>query len=150
MRIAIGSDHRGYLLKKYLKQRLREEGYVVYDFGTNSQDPCDYPQIAFPLSLAVRKGDFERGILICATGIGMSIAANKVKGIRAALCLSPETARLSREHNDANILILGGMLLKKENAEHICKVWLDSDFLNERHSRRLRQIEEFEERCQSG
>jgi len=144
VRLAIGSDHRGYELKKYLKVLLRREKHTVVDFGSNSSKSCDYPQIAFPLALAVARGEFDRGILICATGIGMSIAANKAKGIRAALCFSPEGARLSREHNNANVLILPGMLIEKRLAARICKIWLNSDFLNERHSRRLKQIEEFE------
>ncbi len=148
MRIAIGSDHRGYELKKYLKPLLRKDKHTVLDFGTNSSKSCNYPQIAFPLALAVAKGEFDRGVLICATGIGMSIAANKVKNIRAAFCFSPEGARLSREHNNANVLILPGMLIEKKLAGHICKIWLKSDFLGERHSRRLKQIEEFEENRQ--
>lgn len=144
MKLAIGSDHRGYELKKYLKPLLRKGKHTVLDFGTNSSKSCDYPRIAFSLALSVAKGEFDRGILICGTGIGMSIAANKVRNIRAALCFSPEMARLSREHNNANILVLPGMLIEKKLAEHMCKIWLKSDFLGERHNRRLEQIEKFE------
>ncbi len=144
MRIAIASDHCGYELKKYLKLLLKKDKHTVVDFGTNSSKSCDYPQFAFSLASAVAKGEVDRGILICATGIGMSITANKVKGIRAALCFSPEIARLSREHNNSNILVLAGMLIEKGLNERICKIWLKSDFLGERHSRRLKQIEEFE------
>ena len=144
MKVALGSDHRGYELKKYLKSILKKDEHTVIDFGTNSGESCDYPKYAFPLALAVARKEFDRGILICATGIGMSIAANKVRGIRAALCFSPEVARLSREHNNANILILAGMIIEKQLAVRVCKIWLKSDFLGERHSRRIEQIEKFE------
>ncbi|RLG44281.1 MAG: ribose 5-phosphate isomerase B [Thermoproteota archaeon] len=146
MRIAIGSDHAGFRLKEGLKQRLIELGHEVKDFGTNSEKAVDYPDIAFRVAREVSEGNFERGILICGTGIGMCIAANKVAGIRAALCWDERTAELSRKHNDSNILCLGGRILSKKEAMRITEVWLITKFEGNRHLSRVRKIMEFEQR----
>ena len=144
MRIAIGADHRGKPLKERLKALLREEGHEVTDVGTDGCDSVDYPDYALPVARGVASGEYERGILICGSGIGMSIAANKVRGIRAALCLSPKAAELSRKHNNANVLCLGAEFLTPEQAEEITKVWLRTEFEGGRHARRLNKIAEAE------
>lgn len=146
MRIAIGSDHAGFELKGLLIPMLKEMGHEPIDVGAYVLDEDDdYPDFAIAVANMVRKGEAERGIVICGTGIGSSIAANKVKGIRAALCHDTLTARLSREHNDANVLALGGRIIGKELAMEIVRVWLGSDFLEGRHKRRLDKIREIEE-----
>lgn len=146
MKIAIGSDHAGFELKEFLIPMLREMGHEPIDVGAYSlEDEDDYPDFALKVADLVRGGEAERGIVICGTGIGSSIAANKVKGIRAALCHDTFTARLSREHNDANVLALGGRILGKELALEIVKVWLNSDFSGGRHKRRLDKIKKIEE-----
>ncbi|MBU0580628.1 MAG: ribose 5-phosphate isomerase B [Candidatus Margulisbacteria bacterium] len=146
MKIAIGSDHGGFELKEVIKSFLQERGYELKDFGTNSNESCDYPDYAFQVAQAVVKGQFERGILICGTGIGMSMAANKVKGIRASLCHDVYTAKMGREHNDANILTLGARVLKKQLALDILETWLTTSFTNDRHQRRLNKIAEYEKK----
>ena len=144
MKIAIGSDHAGYELKEKLKSFLIKEGYEVEDFGTDSNEPADYPDFAKRVSEAVL-GDCEFGILICGSGIGMSIAANKFPGIRAALCTSPELAKASREHNNANILTLGARFTEEDPAKKIVKTFLETEFTGEeRHVRRLKKISELE------
>jgi ribose 5-phosphate isomerase B len=151
MRIAIGTDHAGYQLKNDIASALTAEGYDVKDFGAFSTDPSDYPDIAEIVSLAVARGEYDRGILVCGSGIGMSIAANKVPGIRAALCWSAEIARLSREHNDANVLVLAGRFTPFEEALKISDVWLTTEFSgNERHARRIDKIAEIEQRLDTG
>jgi ribose 5-phosphate isomerase B len=146
VRIAIGSDHAGFELKGLLIPMLKEMGHEPIDVGAYVLDEDDdYPDFAIAVANMVRKGEAERGIVICGTGIGSSIAANKVKGIRAALCHDTLTARLSREHNDANVLALGGRVIGKELAMEIVRVWLESDFLEGRHKRRLDKIREIEE-----
>jgi len=144
VRIAIGSDHAGFRLKERLREFLKE-GHQVVDFGTESEEPTDYPDIAFKVAERVSSGEFDRGILICGTGIGMCIAANKVKGIRAALCWDERTAELSRKHNDSNILCLGGRILSEEEAKRIVEKWLSSEFEGGRHLRRVRKIVEYEQ-----
>lgn len=145
MRIAIGSDHRGFNLKEKLIEFLRKEGYKVKDFGThNVLKSCDYPGIGYRLAKGVSSGKIKRGILICKTGIGFSIIANRVRGIRAALCHNLESAKLSREHNDSNILVLGANFVKEEMAKKMVKLWLQTEFLGGRHTRRVRQIEDIE------
>lgn len=145
-RIAIGSDHAGFELKEQIKKLLESESYEVTDFGTNSSDSVDYPLIAKVLAASVATKNPNRGILICGTGVGMSIAANKVKGIIAANCFNIETAKLARLHNNSNILTLGGRILDFETAKDIVKVWLETDFEGGRHQRRIQEIRDLEKR----
>ncbi|MCX7736521.1 MAG: ribose 5-phosphate isomerase B [Candidatus Kapabacteria bacterium] len=141
-KIAVASDHAGYDLKQELIKFLEIEGYKVDDFGTNDKSSCDYPDFAFKASKSVAEKLNDFGILICGTGIGMSIVANKVKGIRAANCCSVDMAKLSREHNDANILTLGARLLNLEEAKSIVVAFLNSKFEGDRHLRRINKINE--------
>ena len=142
MKIAIGADHGGYDYKEEILGLLQSKGYEVKDFGTFSKDSCDYPVIAKAVAKDVAAGNFDRGILICGTGIGMSIVANKVKGIRAALCSDTFSARATREHNNSNILCLGARVIGNKLAEDIVKIWLETPFSNEeRHLRRIGMIE---------
>jgi len=139
--IAIGSDHAGFEHKEKLKKLLSDMGKSYQDFGIYTNEPADYPDIAHAVSEAVAESKFELGILICGTGIGMSIAANKHKGIRAAVCESVTTAKLAREHNDANILCIGGRILPWETAEEIIKTFLTTSFSRgERHICRINKI----------
>lgn len=147
MKIAIGSDHGGYNLKEFIKKHLAEKGVETVDFGTNSADSCDYPDYAFKVAQAVAKGEYEKGILICGTGVGISIAANKVKGIRAALCSEPFSARMSREHNDSNILCMGERIVGVGLAAEIADAWLMAEFTGGRHAQRVGKILEFENKC---
>lgn len=141
VRVAIGSDHGGFELKQHLKQLLDELRVAAEDFGVATPDPADYPDIAEPVARAVAAGRFDFGILICGTGIGMSIAANKIPGIRAALLTDVETARLSREHNDANIMTIGGRTTSADRARDIVRAFLQAGFdADGRHSRRIRKI----------
>ena len=144
MRIAIGSDHRGFALKEVLKELLAELGHEWVDFGCQTEEPVDYPDIARPLAEAVAAGEYERGILICGSGVGMSIAANKVKGVRAALCHDTFAGRLTRRHNDANVLCLGGWCIGRGVAEEIVRLFLSEDFEGGRHARRLEKIRAIE------
>jgi len=140
MKIALGSDHAGFKLKERIKKFLEKKEIDFKDFGCFSEESCDYPDIAKPVALSVASGDFQLGILICGTGIGMSMAANKIKGIRAGLCLTSKMARLTREHNDANILCLGARLMTIKEALKILAVFLRTDFLAGRHLRRVNKI----------
>jgi len=141
VRIAIGSDHAGFDLKQRLKHLLGELAVPYEDFGTFTPDPVDYPDIAAPVAQGVADGTFELGILICGTGIGMSIAANKIPGVRAALVTDVETARLSREHNDANIMTIGGRTTPVDRARDIVRAFLQARFDGGgRHSRRVQKI----------
>ena len=140
MKIIIGSDHGGIHLKEVLKQHLTERGIEVHDAGTYTEDSCDYPDIALQVCRAVTAGDGDRGILVCGTGIGMSMAANKVKGIRAALCGDVFSAIMSREHNDANVICLGERVLGPGLAVCILDAWLDTEFAGGRHARRVNKI----------
>ena len=145
MRIAIGCDHRGLNLKQSVIKLITEAGHSYEDFGCYTTDPVDYPDIAQKVGGAVAKGDFERGILICNNGIGMSMAANKVKGIRAALCYTAFNARRTRQHNDANILCLGaGEEQVQEPVSEIVNAFLTTEFEGGRHQRRLDKIREME------
>lgn len=144
MKIAIASDHAGFEMKEKIKPFLKSMKHDVKDFGTNDMKPVDYPDFALKVASAVAKKQFERGILFCGTGLGMSIAANKVDGIRAVLCYDTETAKLSREHNDANILTIGARVIDIENAKEIIKVWLKTDFLGGRHLTRVEKIKDIE------
>ncbi len=140
-RIAIGSDHGGYILKEKLIKFLTSLEYDVKDFGTNSDESIDYPVIAKEVASEVAKGNFDRGILICGTGLGMSIAANKVKGIRAIACSDTCSAKYSRAHNNANILCLGERIIGEELAKDITKIWLKQGFEGGRHLNRINMIE---------
>ena len=145
MRIAIGCDHWGLNLKQSITESIAGAGHSYEDFGCYTTDPVDYPDIARKVAEAVARGDFERGILICNNGIGMSIAANKVKGIRAALCYSAFNACRTRQHNDANILCLGaGEEQKQEPVSEIVNAFLTSEFEGGRHQRRVDKIREME------
>ena len=146
MKIAIGSDHGGYWLKENLKIFLKTLKIDYKDFGCISEEAVDYPDVALKVSNEVKNGKYEKGILICGTGIGMSIVANKIKGIRAALCSDVFSAKMTREHNDANILTLGGRVIGSGLAREIVKAWLFSDFSNvKRHINRINKIKKIEE-----
>jgi ribose 5-phosphate isomerase B len=140
VRIAIGADHAGFALKEQLKQTLSRLGHSVDDHGTHSDEPVDYPPICLAVGRAVAEGRADRGIVLGGSGQGEQIAANKVRGIRAALCNDLYTARLSREHNDANVLSMGGRIVAFALAEEILSLWLATPFLGGRHQRRLEQI----------
>ena len=143
MKIAIGSDHGGFNYKEKVKMVLAAQGVEIVDVGTNSLDSCDYPIFAKKVAGMVASGEVERGILICGTGIGMSIVANKFKGVRAALCSNLFSAKATREHNDSNILCMGERVLDEEFMLKIVGVWLNTPFANdERHKRRISMIEE--------
>ena len=144
MRIAVGADHAGYLLKEHLKQTLVRLGHDVEDFGTHSEQTVDYPPICAAVGRAVVSGRFERGVVIGGSGQGEQIAANKVPGIRAALCHDLFTARLSRQHNDANVLTMGGRIVAPALADEILGVWLATTFEGGRHQRRIDQLAELE------
>ena len=144
MKIAIGSDHGGFKLKQEIKKYLNEKGYEFKDFGTNSEDSCDYPDYALPVAEAVASKEFEKGILICGTGIGIGIAANKVTGIRAALCSDTFSAHASREHNDANILTMGERVVGPGLAIDIVEIFLTSKFEGDRHIKRIDKIKDIE------
>jgi RpiB/LacA/LacB family sugar-phosphate isomerase len=144
VKIAVGSDHAGLELKEYLKGILIRENYEVTDYGTDSPQSVDYPDYGFKVAKDVADGKADRGILVCGTGMGMSIVANKVKGIRAALAYDMYTAVQSRKHLDANILVLGERVTGKGLAEEIMKAWLSADFEGGRHSGRIAKIEKFE------
>lgn len=146
MKIAIASDHGGYELKEYLKKILTQEGYEYHDFGTSGIESVDYPDYAIPVAKSVALGTYDRGVLICGTGIGMSITANKVKGIRAALCHDLFSAKATREHNDSNVLTLGERVIGKGLAAEILKVWLATAFQGGRHQSRLNKILMLEEK----
>jgi len=140
VKIAIGSDHGGYVLKEQVASFLRNTGHEVVDCGCDSPDSVDYPDFAEKVCDQVRLGKSEAGILICGTGIGMSIAANRYREIRAALCHESFTARMSREHNNANVLCLGERVLGSELALDIVRVWVSTDFAGGRHQRRLDKL----------
>jgi ribose 5-phosphate isomerase B len=144
--IAIGADHGGFELKEQLKGHLRDWGYQVLDLGTDSAAAVDYPDFAEAVAIAVARGDAWLGIALDSAGIGSSIAANKVPGVRAALCYDRATARNSREHNDANVLTLGAKLLAPETAREIVALWLATPFAGGRHQRRVDKIRNIEER----
>ncbi len=140
MKLAIGSDHAGYLLKERIKAYLTEKELGYKDYGTFKMDSCDYPEFAYKVSQAVTQGESDLGILICGTGIGMSITANKIKGIRAAVVYNEKMAQLSRLHNDANVLCLGGRLIEEDQALKILQVWLNTSFEGGRHQNRINLI----------
>jgi len=145
--IAIASDHGGFELKEDLKVFLEELDCQVNDLGTFNDGSVDYPDYGLDLSRRVASGEFEKGVLLCGTGIGMSIVANKVPGIRAALVSDVYSARMSAEHNDANILVIGGRVTGKGLAREMVKVWLEASFAGGRHQKRLEKIAELEKSC---
>jgi ribose 5-phosphate isomerase B len=146
MKIAIGSDHAGFELKERIKKYLEKLGYDYKDFGTDNTESVDYPDYALKVAEAVAKKEYDRGILICGSGIGMCMAANKVPEIRAAFCPTVELAKLSREHNDANVLTFGARIIDEKTAKDIVKVWLKTEFAGERHLRRVNKIKEIEKK----
>jgi ribose 5-phosphate isomerase B len=141
MKIGIGSDHAGFLYKERIKQLLRELGQEVRDFGTNSETPVDYPVFIRPVALAVARGEAERGIVLGGSGNGEAMVANRLRGVRCALCWNLQTARLGREHNDANVLSLGARMIPLDLALEIVKIWLDTPFAGGRHAERLREMD---------
>ena len=145
MKIAVGSDHRGFEAKEQIKAIIAELGHECIDFGTNDSNPVDYPDPAYSVAMAVSKKQADRAILVCATGIGMSIAANKINGIRAALCHDELSAQISRDHNDANVLCISGDLTGEVLLRKIVEVWLETKFSGGRHQRRNRKIAAIEE-----
>ena len=144
MHIAIGSDHAGYPLKEHFKEVLKADGHTLDDLGTHSEEPVDYPLICATVARAVAGGDAERGIVLGGSGQGEQMSANKVHGVRAALCNDLFTARMSREHNDANVLAMGGRIVADWLADEILRLWLATEFAGGRHQRRVNQIAQIE------
>ncbi|MBW1981666.1 MAG: ribose 5-phosphate isomerase B [Deltaproteobacteria bacterium] len=142
MKIVIGSDHAGFSLKTVLKPYLQELGFSVEDVGCEREQSVDYPQYGKEVARRVSEGEFPRGILICGSGLGMSMVANRFKGVRAALCHDLYSAILSRRHNDANLLVLGGRLIGTDAAKEIVRVWFATDFDGGRHQRRVAQMDD--------
>ncbi len=145
MKLAFATDHHGVQLKARLQEFVQAQGHTVIDLGSNSEDAVDYPEYAFALAEQVSGGEADRGVLICGSGIGMSIAANKVSGARAALVYDAETARLSREHNDSNIIVLPGRKVDPEEACRWLDTWLTTSFAGDRHARRVDSIDRYDE-----
>ncbi|TBR17657.1 ribose 5-phosphate isomerase B [bacterium] len=143
--IVIASDHAGFILKEKLRIYLTKKGFAVKDLGTYSEDRCDYPVYAASLASLISKGKYKEGILICGSGIGVSIVANRFPGVRAALCYNVTIARLSREHNDSNVLVLGSRFVKPALARKIAGIWLNTKFGAGRHKKRLNLIKQIEE-----
>ena len=142
MRIALGADHAGVDLKREIRLLLDERGIGYQDFGTNNSDSVDYPDYAHQVAEMVARGETSRGVLLCGTGLGMSYAANRYHGVRAAVAWTPEIAHLSREHNDSNVLVLPARFLDEEDGVKILKEWLATPFAGGRHARRVAKIEE--------
>ncbi len=146
MKIGVGSDHGGYYLKEELKEYMKELGIDVVDFGTNSTDSVDYPDYGEIVAKAVANKEVDRGLVICGTGIGISLAANKVKGIRCALCGDVYSAKMSRAHNNANMIALGGRVVGVDLAKEILQAYLSTEFEGGRHERRVDKINDIEDR----
>jgi ribose 5-phosphate isomerase B len=146
MRIALASDHGGFRLKKEIMVFLEQEGIAFHDFGSFSEEAVDYPDYALVVAESIHRGDFERGILCCGTGIGMVVAANKIPGVRAALCHDCFSARMAAEHNDANILTLGQRVIGNGLAIEIVRTWLKAEFQGGRHARRVAKITVIEQK----
>jgi ribose 5-phosphate isomerase B len=144
IRIAIGADHAGFKVKEALKAALQNLGHTVLDLGTDSEDSTDYPDYARKVAELVSRGEAERGVLVCGTGIGMSMAANKVRGVRAAVVTSEETARLSRAHNDANVFCAGARVTDEATLERALRAWLETPFEGGRHERRVAKIDDLD------
>ena|SRR5215510_8914907 len=141
MKIGIGSDHAGFRYKESIKRRLIEQGHEFVDFGTNSEAPVDYPLFIRPVALAVARGEVDRGIVLGGSGNGEAMCANRIKGVRCALCWSIESARLARQHNDANMISLGQRLLTEAEALEIVTIWLNTSFEGGRHVRRIEMLD---------
>jgi len=146
MKIAIGSDHGGFKLKQDIVKYLKARGHNIIDAGCFSEEPCDYTEYAFKVAELVSKKHVNRGIAICKSGIGNSMVANKLKGVRAALCYNLAQAKSSREHNDANLLVLGALYTKGALAKRMVSAWIDTKALGGRHQRRVRQIKQIEKK----
>ena len=144
--ILIASDHAGFALKEKIKPYLEKNGFSIQDLGAYSRERCDYPKFAARLAGLISKGAYKRGILICKTGIGNSIIANRFPGVRAALCYNVSASILSRQHNDSNVLVLGSRFVNEKLAKRIIKAWLNTEFMAGRHSRRLSQIKAIEKK----
>ncbi|HEX2222732.1 MAG TPA: ribose 5-phosphate isomerase B [Thermoanaerobaculia bacterium] len=142
MKIAIGSDHAGFRYKEAIREHLTRQGHEVQDFGTYSTDSVDYPVFILPVARAVAAGEAERGIVLGGSGNGEAMAANRVKGVRCALCWNPESARLGRSHNDANVISLGERMMSLETALEIVGIWLETPFEGGRHVRRIQLLDE--------
>lgn len=149
MKVALASDHRGYPAKEKIKTFLASKGHEVLDFGCNTNASCDYPDSALPAAESVSTGRSEAAVMLCGTGIGMSMTANKVRGVRAALCHDELTAQLSRAHNNANVLCLPADLIGEELMRRVVEVWLNTKFDAGRHERRVAKIVEYEAKCGS-
>ncbi len=147
MKIGIASDHGGYELKQHIKKYFEEEGIEYVDYGTDSTESVDYPDFGYRLSKGVLDKECEKGIVVCGTGIGISISCNKVPGIRCALCGDTYSARMSIEHNNANVLALGGRVVGKDLAIEITSTWLKAEFQGGRHERRVNKISDIESEC---
>ena len=145
MKIGIGNDHSAFELKQVIAAHLKAQGHEVVDYGSYSAERCNYPEFGEKVARAIVRGEVERGVLICGTGVGISLAANKVKGIRAAVCSEPYTAQLSRRHNNTNVLCFGARVIGIEMAKMIVKEWLEAKFEGGRHQRRIDMIREIEE-----
>jgi len=141
MKIAIGSDHAGYKYKEKIKQLLSGLGHLVVDFGTDSEEPVDYPLFIRPVALAVARGEADRGVVLGGSGNGEAMTANRVRGVRCAVCWNAESARLARQHNDANIISLGQRMITEEVALEIVHVWLDTPFEGGRHLHRIQLLD---------
>lgn len=144
MKVSLASDHAGYLMKEEVKSCLEKKGYEVKDYGTFSEESMDYPDTIKLAARAVGRKEVDRGVVLCASGIGASIVANKIKGVRAALCLDEYSAEYSRRHNDANVLVLGAKRNTKEELFKIIDIWFSTDFEGGRHERRVNKIAEVE------
>lgn len=142
LKIAVGADHGGYELKEKIKPYIQELGYEFQDFGTHDTNSIDYPLIAKEVARKVAEKEFDRGIIVCGSGLGVAIAANKVKGIRAVTCSDTYCAKMSRLHNDANVLTMGGRVINSELACEIVKIWLETEFEGGRHQKRVDMLEE--------
>ena len=145
MKIFLGSDHGGFKIKELIKNHLKSKGYEIVDLGTNSTDSCDYPLFGIKVGESVVTNKDSKGIIVCSTGVGISIAANKVKGVRCALCWKKQIAEMCRRHNNANILALPGLHLEDKEALEIVNTWLNTDFEGERHERRVNIINDYDE-----
>ena len=142
MKIAIGSDHAGFQYKEKIKEFLRTLGHDVTDFGTDSEEPVDYPRFCRPVAFAVARGEVDRGIVLGGSGNGEAMTANRVRGVRCALCWNTESARLGRMHNDANVISLGQRMMSEVEALEIVRVWLNTEFEGGRHIRRIQMLDE--------
>jgi len=149
-KIIIAADHAGFLLKEDVKSFLSRQGWIVIDEGTVDENPVDYADYAAPVARGISSGEYDRGILICGSGAGMSIVANKFPGVRATLCLDEEMAALSRRHNDSNILVLAGRLTNRDKAVKIVTIWMETAFEGGRHQRRIDKIRAIEQKLLKG